>query len=135
MEADKGTNLFFAIYTDEDGARSYATIPFNEAVERMKNKLGPAEELTEDGKKLMFVLSPLDIVAIKDEATGNDSFFRFVSSNKKQAFFLPINTATIIYEKYEYNALNKIEITDDGRSIKKYCRKIKVDRLGNITNT
>ncbi len=135
VEADKGTNLFFAIYTDEDGARSYATIPFNEAVERMKNKLGPAEELTEDGKKLLFVLSPLDIVAIKDEATGNDSFFRFVSSNKKQAFFLPINTAAIIYEKHEYNAVNKIEITDDGRSIKKYCRKIKVDRLGNITNT
>lgn len=135
VEADKGTNLFFAIYTDEDGARSYKTIPFNEAVERMKNNLGPAEELTEDGKKLLFVLSPLDTVAMRDEATGNDTFFRFVSTTKNDAFFLPVNTAAIICDKCEYNKMNKIGLTDDGRSIKKHCRKIKVDRLGNITNT
>lgn len=36
VEAAKGTNLFFAIYVDENGIRSYETIPLNIVIERLK---------------------------------------------------------------------------------------------------
>ncbi|MDR0606490.1 MAG: type II CRISPR RNA-guided endonuclease Cas9, partial [Bacteroidales bacterium] len=35
-EAAKGTNLFFAIYSDENGNRTYETIPLNVVIERLK---------------------------------------------------------------------------------------------------
>lgn len=134
VESDKGTNLFFAIYVDGEGNRSYYSIPFNIAVERMKDGLKPAEEILPDGQKLLFVLSPLDIVVINDEVHGN-TYYRFVSSTKKQAFFIPINTASVISNKLEYGSLNKIELTDEKKSIKQYCQKVNVDRLGNIINS
>lgn len=134
VEADKGTNLFFAVYSNEDGNRSYESIPFNVAVERLKNGLNPAESILPDGRKLLFTLSPLDIVVLQDELNDNDKLFRFVSATKKQAFFLPVNVASVIYEKKEFGSLNKIELTDDRISIKQHCTKIKVDRLGNIIN-
>ena len=43
VEADKGTNLFFAIYESEENKRSYSSIPLNEAIDtieaRRKHKL------------------------------------------------------------------------------------------------
>ncbi|MFA7493796.1 MAG: type II CRISPR RNA-guided endonuclease Cas9, partial [Proteiniphilum sp.] len=39
VEAAKGTNLFFAIYADKEGGRSYETIPLNIVIERLKQGL------------------------------------------------------------------------------------------------
>ena len=39
VEAAKGTNLFFAIYADENGKRSYETIQLNIVIERLKQGL------------------------------------------------------------------------------------------------
>lgn len=129
VEADKGTNLFFAVYVDEEGKRDFESIPFNVAVERMKQGLGPAESSNKDGKKLLFVLSPFDIVALRE---GDEStLYRFVSSTKKEAFFLPVNVSAVIENKKEYGSMNKTELTDNGLSIKQSAIKIEVDRLGN----
>lgn len=135
VEADKGTNLFFAVYTDDDGNRSYDSVPFNVAVERMKNGLHPAESVLPDGRKLLFTLSPQDIVVLYDESKNEEQLFRFISATKRQAFFLPVNVSSVIVEKREFGAINKIELNDNRLSIKQYCTKVKVDRLGNITNS
>ncbi|MDY6318674.1 MAG: HNH endonuclease domain-containing protein [Prevotella sp.] len=134
VEADKGTNLFFAVYTDEDGNRSYDSIPFNIAVERMKNGLHPAESKLPDGRKLLFTLSPYDLVVLQHDGEWNNQLFRFVSSTGNRAFFVPVNVSSPIADKLEYGKSNKIELTDDRLSFKQYCIKVRVDRLGNIIN-
>ena len=134
VKVDKGTNLFFAIYVDEDGSRSYDSIPFNVAVERMKNGLHPAESKLPDGRTLLFTLSPYDLVVLQHDGEWNNQLFRFVSSTGNRASFIPVNVASPIANKLEFGALNKIELTDDRLSIKQYCIKVRVDRLGNIIN-
>ena len=47
---------------------------------------------------------------------------------------IPFCSATVILNKKEYEAQNKMETTIDKRyNIKKVCIPIQVDRLGNIT--
>ena len=67
VEAAKGTNLFFAIYQDEKGKRNYKTIPFNEVIERQKQGLSSALEIDENGNRLLFTLSPNDLVYVPTE--------------------------------------------------------------------
>lgn len=139
VEADKGTNLFFAVYTDNDGNRLYESIPFNVAMERQKQGLPTAVEDKGDGYKLLFILSPGDLVYLPDEGEHVDveldknKIWKFVSSTKREAFFIPERVANIILEKREYGSLNKVQLDDMHRSIKAYCRKLTVDRLGRIT--
>ena len=73
VEAAKGTNLFFAIYQKETVdketgrtvlGRSFATIPLNIAVERLKQHLKPVPEVNDNGDKLLFWLSPNDLVYV-----------------------------------------------------------------------
>ena len=49
VEAAKGTNLFFAIYVDDEGKRSYETIPLNIVIERLKQGLKEVPERNEKG--------------------------------------------------------------------------------------
>lgn len=128
--ADKGTNLFFAVYADEEGRRDFESVPFNIAVERMKQGLGPAAPSNKDGKRLLFVLSPNDIVALPE--SGKSTLYRFVSSSGNRATFLPVNVSAVIADKKEYGSHNKMELTDEGLSIKQGAIKLVVDRLGNI---
>ncbi|MDR1561093.1 MAG: hypothetical protein LBS23_01930, partial [Holosporaceae bacterium] len=44
VEAAKGTNLFFAIYADENGNRTFETIPLNIVIERLKQGLPEVPE-------------------------------------------------------------------------------------------
>ncbi|GHT38592.1 CRISPR-associated endonuclease Cas9 [Bacteroidia bacterium] len=67
VEAAKGTNLFFAIYADENGNRSYETIPLNIVVERLKQGLNAVPEKNEKGHNLLFHLSPNDLVYVPTE--------------------------------------------------------------------
>jgi CRISPR-associated endonuclease Csn1 len=72
VEAAKGTNLFFAIYIDENNKRSYDTIPLNLVIERLKQNLSPVPETNEKGHNLLFYLSPNDLVYIPDETDSMD---------------------------------------------------------------
>ncbi len=64
VEAEKGTNLFFAIYENGEGKRNYMSIPLNTVAERLKLGDLPAPETNDDGDKLKFWLSPNDLVYV-----------------------------------------------------------------------
>jgi CRISPR-associated endonuclease Csn1 len=147
VEAAKGTNLFFAIYQDEKGKRNYKTIPFNEVIERQKQGLSSALEIDENGNRLLFTLSPNDLVYLPtEEEKENLTFINFDKLSKEQVqrvyksvsftgnrlYAIPNNIATSIVDKIEFTLLNKLEFTLDKRSIKEFCLKLEVDRLGKI---
>ncbi|PJJ07227.1 CRISPR-associated endonuclease Csn1 [Flavobacterium sp. 1] len=147
VEAAKGTNLFFAIYQDENGKRNYKTIPFNEVIERQKQGLSSALEIDENGNRLLFTLSPNDLVYIptedeKDNLTllnfnklskeQSQRVFKMVSFTGNQAFFVSNTIASSIVDKMEFSALNKMEKSIEGLMIKSLCLKLEVDRLGKI---
>lgn len=143
VEAAKGTNLFFAIYIDENGKRNYATIPLNVVIERQKQGLGPVPEKNEKGHQLLFTLSPNDLVYVpseeEKEATVDflnlskehvNKIYKIVSFTGNRLSAIPVNVSTVIVNKVEFTQLNKIEFTVEKETIK----KIKVDRLGNFQN-
>lgn len=147
VEAAKGTNLFFAIYQDEKGKRSYKTIPFNEVIERQKQGLSSTLETDENGNRLLFTLSPNDLVYIPTEDEKENltllnldklskeqvqRVYKMVSFTGIQAFFVSNNIATSIVDKMEFSALNKMEKSIEGLMIKSLCLKLEVDRLGKI---
>lgn len=147
VEAAKGTNLFFAIYQDENGKRSYETIPLNIVIERQKQGLDSVPETNEKGAKLLFHLSPNDLVYVPTEEEqeniagidfGNlkkeqmENLYKMVSSSTYQCFFIAQNISTSIVNKVEFSALNKTEKTIDGRMAKETCIKLKINRLGEI---
>lgn len=142
VEAQKGTNLYFAIYEDEDKKRTYYTAPLNEVVERLKQGLSPVPETTETGAKLKFYLSPNDLVYVPtaDEQISQQPqldkgrIYKMVSATGKECFFIPYAVANIIYDKNEFEAKNKIGRALTGEMIKEVCWKIEIDRLGNILN-
>jgi CRISPR-associated endonuclease Csn1 len=148
VEAAKGTNLFFAIYQDESGKRTYATIPLNVVIERQKQGLSSVPEVNDKGHHLLFTLSPNDLVYVpcKDEMDATitlsnltkrqtDRIYKMVSSSGSQCFFIKHYVATSIVNKLEYSALNKMEKSIDDLMIKEFCLKVKIDRIGAITKT
>lgn len=154
VEAAKGTNLFFVIYTNDKGVRGYATIPLNIVINLQKQfekswKEHLAEKLSQDDialmpkdAKILFVLSPGDLVYIPKENEKIDfkhidkkRIYRVVSFTGNSLFCIPSCTASIILNKVEYEAKNKMETTIDKQYfIKKVCLPIQIDRLGNIIN-
>ncbi len=148
VEAAKGTNLFFAIYADENGKRSYETIQLNIVIERLKQGLSEVPEINEKGDKLLLYLSPDDLVYVPTtEEIENphlvnflklinsqcQRIYKMVSCSSYQCFFIKSQIATSIVNKIEFSALNKMERGIDGVMIKDCCIKLKVDRLGNIS--
>lgn len=138
VEADKGTNLFFAIYADKEGGRSYTSIPFNEAVECMKMGLPVAPEYDGNGNELLFVLSPGDLVYVPDtdgkiEPLQVDRIYKLVSSTGKCGFFVPCNISAPIMDTIELGSNNKAEKSWTGEMIKNVCVRLKVSRLGIVT--
>ena len=155
VEAQSGTNLFFAIYEDKDGKRNFETIALNVAAERLKMGQTPVPETNDAGLPLKFYLSPNDLVYVptnEDHAAAHPSIdkrriYKMVSATYKQCFFLPFTVASVISDKVEFEALNKMERVVDASEyssaydtshvkkvmIKNVCRKLEVDRLGNIT--
>lgn len=144
VEAEKGTNLYFAVYEaeSEPHKRSFATIPLREAVLRLKKGLPVALETNMAGEKLKFVLSPLDLVYVptpEDLARGQvqlpldkKRIYKMVSSSGNQCFFVLANVASAIVDKYEFSSLNKMERAVTGEMIKEICLPLDVDRLGNV---
>lgn len=160
VEAQSGTNLFFAIYEDKDGKRAYSTIPLNIVVERIKQGLTPANDINEQGMPLIFTLSPNDLVYLPNEEEVQspgispadldaNRIFKFVNATKERAYFTPHRIAspllslkkeynfgtgkTVVHEISVGNSLGKIEKNGEGLTIKSVCWKLEIDRLGNIT--
>ena len=159
VEADKGTNLFFAIFgtekeNNETGeteiVRSYLTIPLNVMIDCQK-KYGSQwrnnietylqeQQLVADDAKLMFILSPNDLVylptkeELKDGIVKMDKkrLYKMVSCTGNQCFFVDEKVAKVIVDKVEFTSMNKAERAITGEMIKETCLPIKVDRLGNI---
>lgn len=142
VEAAKGTNLFFAIYQTEEGKRTFETILLNIVIELQKQGLPPVPRTNENGDKLLFWLSPNDLVylPIQDEkldiisgkGVAKERIFKIISFTGNRLYAIPYYIASVIVDKMEYSQLNKVEFTDQKESIKEICTQIRVDRLGNI---
>ena len=144
VEAAKGTNLFFAIYSDEYGKRSYETIPLNIVIERLKQGLTAVPETNEKGHILLFVLSPNDLIYIPTvdeienkitlfETFKKERIYKVVSFTGSRLYCLQQNISTSIVDKIEFTQLNKVEFDIENKiAIKQFCVKLKFDRLGFI---
>ena len=159
VEAAKGTNLFFAIFTSEklnketgemESVRSYCTIPLNVMIDCQKKygsqwqnnieSLLKEKDLVANDAKLLFILSPNDLVYLptKEEIRNGileidrKRIYKMVSSSGYQCFFIDEKVAKAIVDKVEFTSLNKAERAITGEMIKETCIPIKVDRLGNI---
>ncbi|MBS1622211.1 MAG: type II CRISPR RNA-guided endonuclease Cas9 [Bacteroidetes bacterium] len=148
VEAAKGTNLFFAVYSKDNGKRNYETIPLNIVIERQKQGLTSVPTENEEGDRLLFYLSPNDLVYVPTEDERLDTkgadftdmtkkqignIYKVVSFTGNQIFFVQQSVATSIVNKAEFSSLNKMERAIDGTMIKEYCIKLNIDRLGNIS--
>mgnify|MGYP006988890542 CR=1 FL=1 len=159
VEADKGTNLFFAVFSSEklnketgemESVRSYLTIPLNVMIDCQKQfgskwrdnieaYLKEKELVAEEGK-LQFILSPNDLVYLptKEElkngikVVDKKRIYKMVSCTGNQCFFISEKVAKVIYDKVEFSSMNKTERAITGEMIKETCVPLKVDRLGNI---
>jgi CRISPR-associated endonuclease Csn1 len=104
----------------------------------MKQNEPVAPYQDENGNKLLFVLSPGDLVYVADEGEhvhdikDCSKIYKMVSSTTNRSFYVPHSFATPIVDKLELGSLNKIEKIQDGPAIKNICYKLKVDRLGNV---
>ncbi len=151
VEAAKGTNLFFAIYIDKDGKRSYQTVPLNIIIENQKQGLDAVDKRYIDEKgdeyTLLFHLSPNDLVYVPSEEERESlqsidfknlskeqiqRVYKMVSSSGYQCFFIRNDVATPIVNKFEFSPLNKTERSIDNIMIKDVCWKLEIDRLGKI---
>lgn len=154
VEADKGTNLFFAIYESEtkDGkcTRSFVSVPLRIVIDcqkadikHWKQKLDKTlheNNLVPQTSKSVALLSPGDLVYVptaeeietKNYSYRKDRIYKVVSSTGNRAFFVLSIVASPILDKIEYSSLNKMERAITGEMIKEICIPIQVDRLGNI---
>jgi CRISPR-associated endonuclease Csn1 len=156
VEAEKGTNLYFAIYVDEKGNRSFETIQLNKAIEYLKMKEHAVPKINDRGCKLLFYLSPYDLVYVpaENEIVSKTNFNNLNKEQMKRLFivndfynneiyFRPYSFAKSIIPKevdlYFNREKNKLQgsfagktANLEGRPIRESCLKLKVDRLGNI---
>lgn len=142
VETAKGTNLYFAVYINKDGLRSFDTIPLNEVIERLKNRLSPVPEINKNGDKLLFYLSPNDLVYLptEEEIVNNKTLneidskniYKVVSSTSNELHCIPASIAFPIIQTKELGSNNKAQRAWNGEMIKEVCIPIKVNRLGKI---
>lgn len=143
----KGTNLYFAVYEGTEGEvseskRSFATFSLRDVLPCLKDGKPVIPEVDKKGKRLKFVLSPLDLVYVptsEDLKRGQvqlpldkKRIYKMVSSNGIQCFFVLANVASAIVDKFEFSTHNKTERAVTGEMIKEICLPLDVDRLGNV---
>lgn len=122
VEAAKGTNMFFAIYEEEQidkntgetvTVRSYDAIPLNIVIDRQKKGLPSAPE-NGNGTAPKYVLSPNDLVYLPTEEErksgrinmplNKERIYRFVDGSGIMANFVPCRVANIIFSMDKKNA-------------------------------
>lgn len=139
VEAAKGTNLFFAIY-EEDEKRTYATVPLNIVIDCQKAKpkewkayldeILKEKEYVNKEAKLLFIISPNDLVYLptqeelktKQYSFDRNRIYKFVSCSGKIADFVPASSASVIFSMTEKEQKNKFNNTV------KYKQKNKSDK-------
>lgn len=150
-------NLYFAIYIG-DNKKIFETIPLNIVIEQLKQGLNSVPERNKEGLLLHDVFSPLDLIYIPtEEEIEMPHLVDFRKLNKIQmkrlynvndfsgvtAYFSQNSFAKNIYPKemdLNWNEKKKKlsgsfdnkTSSYDKKSIKDFCIKLKVDRLGNI---
>jgi len=142
-EAEKGTNLFFAVYETEEGKRVFETIPLNVAIDNLKQ--GKAVAASDSEKKLLFTLSPNDLVYlptkdqlergnidVKDVEENKDRIYKFVSCTGNEGHFIPYYIASPIVPTTELGSNNKAQRAWTEEMIKEVCVKLKISRLGDV---
>lgn len=158
VEADKGTNLFFAIYESiaDDGKRmrSFVSVPLRMVIDCQKadiknwnqelDKILREQNMVPATAKLVALLSPGDLVYVPtmQEITNGvlnfnkNQIYKVVSFDTPNCYFVPHYIASSVIDKAEFTRHNKIPrvvfLDGDNRLIREYCIPIKVDRLGNI---
>ena len=138
VEAAKGTNLYFAVYLNKQGERTFNSIALNVVIERLKQNLIPVPEQNEEGNSLLFFISPGDLVYlpeegfIKNKTITPSRIYKFVSCTSNEAHMIPASIASPIIQTKELGSNNKSQRAWTGEMIKETCIPIKVDRLGNI---
>ncbi|QPH40649.1 type II CRISPR RNA-guided endonuclease Cas9 [Pedobacter endophyticus] len=130
VEAAKGTNLFFAVYWDEDKQkRNYDTIPLNEVIEHQKwratlsneeRKDTPMIPIDTENGKFLFSLSPNDLVYVPTEEEKDSieqldfsslnteqitRIYKMVSSTGSECHFIQSTIASLIKS---YDAKSKV---------------------------
>lgn len=164
VEAAKGTNLFFAIYWNEEKQkRTYETIPLNKVIAHQKVDANlPAKErtpieLNDEMGEFLFSLSPNDLVYVPtDEEINNPrlvnfdllskqqvkQIYKMEKASKKECYFIRQDIASLIYpydSKFKIGELgsqDKLQTTmcKNGFKIIDRCWKLKVDRIGNVVS-
>jgi CRISPR-associated endonuclease Csn1 len=159
VEAAKGTNLFFVVYSHNKKdkinnetllVRTFATAPLNMVIDcQKKNPKNWQTELdttlkangyVDENAKLLFILSPNDLVylptkeEIKDGITEIDKkrIYKFVSCTGNEAHFIPKSISSPIIQTIELGSNNKAQKAWTSEMIKETCLPLKTDRLGNI---
>jgi CRISPR-associated endonuclease Csn1 len=126
VEADKGTNLFFAVYTIDkldkktgnvEKVRTFATVPLNIVIDCQKkyqkewkmelDKVLKEKEFVANDAVLKFILSPNDLVyvptsdelrnGINADKIDKSRVYKFVDSSGIQANFVPSNISKTIF--------------------------------------
>ncbi|MDR1055400.1 MAG: type II CRISPR RNA-guided endonuclease Cas9 [Prevotellaceae bacterium] len=144
VEAAQGTNLFFAVYQSDDGKRNFVTVPLNIVIENLKRGEMAVPSKNEKGDKLLFTLSPNDLVYvptkeqleqgnidIKDVEDNKGRIYKVVNFAAKRLYVVPHSIAQIIADKKEYGSINKIECDSE---MKGTCILVVMNRLGYIVN-
>ena len=161
VEADKGTNLFFAVYTIDkldkktgnvEKVRTFATVPLNIVIDCQKkyqkewkmglDKVLKEKEFVANDAVLKFILSPNDLVyvptsdelrnGINADKIDKSRVYKMVSCTGNEAHFVPEIVASPIIQTKELGSNNKAQRAWTGEMIKEICIPIKVDRLGNV---
>ena len=142
VETAEDTNLYFAVYLDKNGKRTYDTPPLNIVIERLKQGLPPVPERNDNGARLLFTLSPNDLVYVPTpdeigtpldvQQLQRDRIYKMVSAFGPQCFFIPAFVANPIIQNTELGSKNKAERCWTGEMIKKICLPLRVDRTGQL---
>ena len=96
-------------------------------------------ELNASGDKLLFYLSPNDLVYVPGDINvdnyyvNKNNVYKVVSCTGNELHCVPHSIASPILQTRELGSNNKAQRTWEGDMIKEVCIPLKVDRLGNIT--
>ncbi len=113
-------------------------------LQKIKPENCSVPQTNENGDKLLFHLSPNDLVYVlsQEEKTNNKAknsndldlnrIYKIVSFTGNRLSAIPYFVSKSIVDKLEYSQLNKVEFAFDRASIKDNCIKLDVDRLGKI---
>lgn len=144
----KGTNLYFAVYEGKEGEvseskRSFATFSLRDVLPCLKDGKPVIPEFDKKGKRLKFVLSPLDLVYVPTPEElklgqvqlplNKKRIYKMVSCSDARCFWVPVNVASAIVDNFEFSTQNnKMGRAVTGEMIKEICLPLDVDRLGNV---